>query len=124
MNRKMALADSAGVLAVGVGLDEAKDFTVTRIKLIEIATALKAFCYSGNIGALPLAEVRTALEHFIIEKGWGQYAYIVDAALQYVSTVDVNVDIIGLDNLHLIEIGLDNIIRQAERSRAGWVQLE
>ena len=121
MNKKMALSDSAGVLSTGAALDQAGDnFDAAKSKTIEVATALKQFCMSGSLGDLPLADVRDAIEKFMTEKGWGQYAYMVDAALQYIKVVNVNLDKIGPDNLKLIETGLDGVIRQAERSRKEW----
>lgn len=120
MNKKMALADSAGVLGTGVALDEAQDFNVAKGKVIEVAEALKAFCQSGSLGDLPLADVRDLLEKFMRDKGWGAYTYMVDAALTYVKTVDVDTEKIGANNLKLIETALDGVIRQAKRSRAEW----
>jgi len=122
MNKKMALADAGGVLATGVALDEAGDkFDVAKSKTIEVAEALKAFVQSGSIGDLPLSDVRDLLENFMIKKGWGAYTYMVDAALQYVKTINVNVEKIGPDNVKLIETALDGIIRQAKRSKKEWV---
>ena len=120
MNKKLALSDAIGVAATGATLDEAKDFDKTKAKVIEVALGLRAFVESGNLSALPFEDVRKALEDFMIKKGWGNYAYLVDTVLTYVKQQHVDTTKIGEHNVLLIKTALDGIIRQAERSRKEW----
>jgi len=120
MNKKMGFSDAAAVTATAMSLDQAKNFDATKTKVIEVATALKEFVKTGSLGTLPLYEVEKAMDKFLVEKGWGQYTYIVDAAIAYVSSITLDTGVIGSDNVLLIETGLDGVIRQASRSKAEW----
>ena len=128
MNVKMGSADaSAGVAAVGtLEAVPVEKFEVTKAKIIEISTELLGFVKTGQLAQLPLDEVKVALENLMIQKGWGQYTYLVDVAIQWVKTQSVNVGAIGADNVKLIEISLEEINRNAERctvaGRTKWKQ--
>ena len=128
MNVLQGSADAGAGVAV-VGTLEAvpvEKFEETKVKIIEISTELLGFVKTGQLAQLPLDEVKKALENFMIKKGWGDYTYIVDAAVQYVKTQSVNVGAIGADNVKLIEIALEETIRNAKRctvdGRTKWKQ--
>lgn len=117
MNVKLASADAGCGLAVTGALEQVPDdkFDATKTKIIEIATELKGFVDTGNLGQLPLDEVKVRLEAYMVQKGWANYTYIVDAAVQWVKTQNVNVNKIGPNNVNLIKVGLEETIRNAER---------
>lgn len=117
MNVKLASTDaSCGLIVVGA-LEQVPDekFDATKVKIIEIATELKGFVDTGNLGQLPLDKAKIALEGYMVGKGWADYTYIVDAAFQWVKTQNVNVNKIGANNVQLIKVGLEETIRNAER---------
>jgi len=128
MNVKMGSADAGAGIATIATLEAipVEKFDVTKAKIIEISTELLGFVQTGSLAQLPLDEVKVALENLLIKKGWGQYTYLVDAAIQYVKTQNVNVSAIGADNVHLIEIALQETIRNANRctvaGRTKWKQ--
>jgi len=125
MNKKLALADSLSVVAVGATLDEAardssENFVETQAKVIDVANGLLAFVSTGEFVNLPTGAVDTRLKEYIAEKGWGEYVGIVDTAMTYVRGQQVDTDVIGENNVLLIKTSLEAIIRQAERSKAAW----
>jgi hypothetical protein len=117
MNVKMAAADAGCGIAVVGALEAipAEKFEPTKVKIIAISTELLGFVETGNLDQLPLDIVKEKLEDFMIKKGWGDYAYLVDTVIQYVKTQSVDVDIIGVNNVKLIKIGLEEVIRNAKR---------
>ena len=117
MNIKLAAADAGCGIAVVGALETvpAEKFEATKVKIIEISTDLLGFVKTGNLDQLPLDVVKEAMEKYMVEKGLGNYTYIVDTIIQYVKTQSVDVDIIGIDNVKLIEVGLEEIIRNAKR---------
>ena len=116
-NKKLAYSDSACTLGTAAALDEApKDvFPVAKTKTIEVATALLAFVETGNMADLSFNNTRFLLIQFLTKKGWGEYSGVVDTALTYVKTQNVDVDKIGGDNVALIRAGLEAVIRSAKR---------
>jgi hypothetical protein len=121
MNVKMGSADAGAGVAV-IGALEAvpvEHFEATKTNIIKISTDLLGFVKTGHLGKLPLDMVQHELESFIIKKGYGEYAYVVEAALQYVQAQSVDVDIIGENNVKLIQIALEETIRNAERCTIG-----
>lgn len=120
MNKKLALADSASVVATATALDEADDFDAAKEKTVEVATGLLAFVDSGTIGDLPLDTVQSSMNTYLTNKGWSSYSYVVTAALTYVKSITVDTSAIGENNVLLIKAGLEGVIRQASRSKAEW----
>jgi len=120
MNKKMAASDALAVSITAIAMDQAKDFDSTRVKVIEIATELRKFVDTGNFSDLPSKDAERVLIGHLASKGWSSYSYIVDSALAYVKTKNVNVDKIGVNNVELIKIALDGVIRQATRGKSEW----
>ena len=121
-NKQLAYSDSAGTLAAVIALDEVPDATydVAREKTIEVAAALLAFVETGDLGKLSFNNTRFLLVQFLTSKGWGDYSGLVDTALQYVRTQNVNVDAIGGQNVLLIRTGIEAVIRSATRCKKEW----
>jgi hypothetical protein len=117
MNAKLATADAGCGLAVVGALEATPDekFDDTRAKIVNICTELLGFVETGSLAQLPLDEVKAKLDKFMIDKGWGQYTYLVDTVVQWVKTQNVNVEKIGTNNVYLIKVGLKETIRNAER---------
>jgi hypothetical protein len=118
MNVKMASTDAgAGVVIVGI-LESVsvEDFEPVKADVIKVSLDLLAFVNSGNLETLPFYIVQAKLNEFMIGKGYGDYVFIVDTALQYIKQQNVNVEVIGLNNVKLLKIALEGIIRNAERS--------
>jgi len=124
MNKKLAYSDSAATLATAAAIDEVpeKDFDTVREKTIEIAAALLAFVDSGNVADLSFKNTRALMQGFMTKKGYGDYMGLVDAALQYVKTKNVDVDKLGDDNVLLIRTGLEAVIKSATRCKKQWRQ--
>jgi len=117
MNIKMASADAGcGISVVGI-LESvpAEKFELTKMEIISISAELVDFVKTGNLDQLPLDIVKKKIEDFMIQKGWGEYSYLVDTVIQYVKTQSVDVDVIGTNNVKLIKISLEEIIRNAKR---------
>lgn len=121
LNKKMAIADSLAVSVTATALDESDSFDTHKETILRVAADLLAFVESGNLGQLPLDDVRKLLYRRLAEQGWSKYNYIVDSALTYVSSVNVDTGVIGPNNVIIIKTTLQGVLRQADRSRVEWV---
>lgn len=121
-NKKLAYSDSAATLTTAAALDETSTevFPVAKAKTIEVAAALLAFVETGKLADLSFNNTRFLLVQFLTQKGYGEYSGLVDTALTYVKTQNVDVDKIGADNVLLIRTGLEAVIRSATRCKVEW----
>lgn len=122
MNKKMAYADSGAVLAAAVAIDQIPQdkFDDRKAEIIKMCEDLKKFLDDGLIADLPVDKAKTAIQQYMIKKGWSAYVSMIEILFAWIETQQVQVDKIGANNILIIKQGLDGIQRQAIRAKKEW----